>query len=38
MLRLDTMSDKDTLEDIDHTPPTGDPVANVWDRGSEQAD
>jgi len=32
------MAEKDTLEDVSHTPPTGDSVANVWDRGHEQAD
>lgn len=32
------MTDKQTLKDIDHTPPTGESVSNVWERGSESAD
>ncbi len=32
------MEDKETLEDVSHTPPTGDSVSNVWDRGNERAD
>jgi hypothetical protein len=32
------MSEPDTLEDVTHTPPTGDSVSNVWDRGHEGAD
>lgn len=32
------MADKDTLKDIDHTPPAGDSVSNVWDRGVESDD
>ena len=32
------MPEHDTLEDVTHTPPTGDSVSNVWDRGHEQAD
>lgn len=32
------MSDKVTLKDIDHEPPAGESVSNVWERGSEQAD
>jgi len=31
------MSDHDTqtLKDVSHTPPTGEPVTNVWHRGEE---
>lgn len=32
------MDEKDTLKDVDHTPPAGEPVSNVWDRGFEQDD
>jgi hypothetical protein len=32
------MDDSATLEDVSHTPPTGNSVSNVWDRGHEQAD
>jgi hypothetical protein len=32
------MAEIDTLEDVSHTPPTGDSVSNVWDRGHEGAD
>jgi hypothetical protein len=32
------MDDSATLGDVSHTPPTGDSVSNVWDRGHEQAD
>jgi hypothetical protein len=32
------MADSATLEDVSHTPPTGNSVSNVWDRGHEQAD
>jgi hypothetical protein len=32
------MDDRDTLKDIDHTPPTGDSVSNVWERGAEGDD
>lgn len=32
------MSDKPTLKDVSHTPPNGETVSNVWDRGDEQAD
>lgn len=31
------MSEKETLEDVDHTPPTGESVSNVWERGNEQS-
>jgi hypothetical protein len=27
------MSQKETLKDVDHTPPTGESVSNVWERG-----
>ena len=33
-----TMSEKQTLKEIDHTPPAGESVSNVWERGTEQAD
>lgn len=32
------MSEKRTLEDVDHTPPTGESVSNVWERGHEESD
>ena len=32
------MEDNNTLGDVNHTPPAGDSVSNVWDRGNEQAD
>jgi hypothetical protein len=32
------MSEKQTLKDVDHTPPAGESVSNVWERGTEQAD
>ena len=38
MLRSSTMEENDTLGDVNHTPPTGDSVSNVWDRGHEQDD
>ena len=38
VLRPATMSDKQTLKDVDHTPPSGESVANVWERGTESAD
>ena len=38
MLRCITMSDKETLKDVDHTPPSGESVSNVWERGTESAD
>lgn len=25
------------MKDVDHTPPTGESVSNVWDRGGEVA-
>lgn len=28
-----TSGDRETLKDISHTPPTGDSVAAVWERG-----
>lgn len=30
-----TDESRDTLKDISHTPPAGDPVAAVWERGNE---
>lgn len=38
MLLPGTMSEKQTLKDVDHTPPAGESVSNVWERGTEQAD
>lgn len=38
MVHSDTMSQKQTLKDVDHTPPAGESVSNVWDRGTERAD
>ncbi len=40
MLLGGTMADtpKQTLKDVDHTPPNGDSVDNVWDRGTERAE
>ncbi len=38
MLYHPTMSEKQTLKDVDHTPPVGESVSNVWDRGAEGAD
>jgi len=32
------MKDARTLGEIDHTPPTGDSVSNVWDRGKRRAE
>jgi hypothetical protein len=32
---MTTTSDKETLKDVDHTPPTGESVSNVWERGDE---
>jgi hypothetical protein len=32
------MSDNETLEDVDHTPPNGESVSNVWERGDEGSD
>lgn len=32
------MSERVTLEDVDHTPPSGDSVSNVWTRGLESDD
>jgi len=38
MLLWDTMSDTPTLKDVSHTPPDGESVSNVWERGTEEAD
>ncbi len=27
---------KQTLKDVSHTPPTGEPVDTVWERGNER--
>lgn len=32
------MEDNETLADIDHTPPAGESVSNVWIRGNKQAE
>mgnify|MGYP006270783145 FL=1 len=32
------MAEKATLKEVDHTPPTGESVSNVWDRGMEDDD
>lgn len=29
----DTHDDTETLKDVSHTPPTGEPVSAVWERG-----
>lgn len=29
--------DRPTMEDVAHTPPTGESVTNVWHRGDEHA-
>jgi hypothetical protein len=29
------MSETETLKDMSHTPPTGEPVDEVWKRGEE---
>ncbi|MFQ3319233.1 MAG: hypothetical protein ACI8UR_002118 [Natronomonas sp.] len=38
MLRHNTMSDKQTLKEISHTPPAGESVSNVWERGTDDAE
>ena len=38
VLHVLTMSENQTLKDVDHTPPAGESVSNVWERGTEQAD
>ena len=30
--------DKRTMKEVSHTPPNGDSVTNVWDRGDEARD
>jgi len=32
------MAQKKTLKDVSHTPPTGEPVERVWNRGDERAE
>lgn len=32
------MAANETLKDVDHTPPNGESVTNVWDRGTESDD
>jgi hypothetical protein len=32
------MSEKETLKDVSHTPPTGESVSNVWDRGVDDSE
>jgi hypothetical protein len=36
--KSDTTNEKRTLKDVDHTPPAGQPVSNVWERGSEETE
>ena len=38
MLQDIMTEENDTLGDINHTPPAGDSVSNVWNRGHEQDD
>ncbi len=40
MLRCTTMAAKQrqTLKDVSHTPPTGEPVSAVWERGKKRDD
>ncbi|WP_435195400.1 hypothetical protein [Natronomonas sp. EA1] len=33
-----TNSDRNTMKDVSHTPPTGEPVSDVWARGNEAED
>jgi hypothetical protein len=35
MTTQDTHDETRTLKDVSHTPPTGEPVAAVWERGGE---
>lgn len=37
MVRCTTMATKQrqTLKDVSHTPPTGEPVSAVWERGKK---
>jgi hypothetical protein len=35
-LTHNTMSAKETLKDMSHTPPTGESVDEVWKRGEEK--
>ena len=37
LLRI-MMKDTRTLGEINHTPPAGEPVSNVWDRGKRSAE
>ncbi len=30
-------ADKRTMKDVSHTPPNGESVTNVWERGNERA-
>ena len=39
VLRATTMTnDKRTMKDVSHTPPNGESVTNVWERGDESPD
>ncbi|WP_264475224.1 hypothetical protein [Halorubellus salinus] len=31
-------SDRDRMKDVSHTPPNGESVTNVWERGATEAD
>ena len=31
-------NDKRTMKDVSHTPPNGESVTNVWERGDESPD
>lgn len=37
MVHSDTMSENPSqkMKDVSHTPPTGEPVSGVWERGKE---
>lgn len=32
------MTDKDTLKDVSHTPPNGEAVEGIWERGTESGE
>lgn len=40
VLLSSTMADhnRDRMKDVSHTPPNGESVTNVWDRGTKRAD
>jgi len=33
-----TDRDRDPMKDVSHTPPNGDSVTNVWERGAKKDD